>query len=388
MSRMVCNKPYFMKQIIIVILFLSHGYYSFSQYTLPILDLNTNARLGGFGEVGVVSSRFYKNTGVYQNPALISNNSRNAGVDLFYSPEFGTLNDYGVAGFFAVDSSNAIGVNFSYFDYGNITLTDETGQLSDRVNPYDLYFKVAYNHAFSKLISTGIALKYLRSNMYSVNYTNEKTVNSIALDVGFNYNKTYSLNNNSFLNTSAGLAINNFGPRVSYANNSKKEFIPTKLSVGVFINPDIGIKQKLRLNIELGYQAEKYLVPTPPIYDLDGNIVEGYNPDISSFKALYQSFYDAPGGFEEEIDEIRHKFGSEFRISYSDFLYFAFRHGRSIENELKGDRNYQTFGYGVGIYGFTFDYMNIRPGDNTTIDNNWLLTLGYTINIDKGIFKF
>ena len=51
-------------------------------YNLSFLTLNTNTRLAGFGDVGIVSSRFYKNSGVYQNPALISNNSRSLGADI------------------------------------------------------------------------------------------------------------------------------------------------------------------------------------------------------------------------------------------------------------------------------------------------------------------
>ena len=74
---------------ILLLLFLS--LHSFSQtnnleFAIPILDINTNSRLAGFGEVGVVSSPFYHNTGLYQNPALISKNNYNAGVDVYYLP--------------------------------------------------------------------------------------------------------------------------------------------------------------------------------------------------------------------------------------------------------------------------------------------------------------
>ena len=379
---------------ILLLLFIS--LYSFSQtnnveFVLPILDINTNARLGGFGEVGVVSSPFYKNTGVFQNPALISKHSKFAGINYSHMPWLrniiGDININGFAGYFAIDSSNAIAANFTYFDLGELTYTNEFGEFMGTDNPCEYYLKFGYNHSFNKFISTGIALKYFRSDIVPSYYENAKDVNSIAFDLGFNYDKKYKLNNTSNLNTSLGVAITNFGPRVSYVE-SVNEFLPTKLLLGLFINPDINIYDYFRLNIELAYQAEKYLVPTPPIYDIDGNILDGYDSDISSFRALYQSFYDAPGGFEEELNEIKHKFGSELRFSYSDIVYFAFRHGRQIEHETKGNRKYQTFGYGIGAFGFMLDYMKIKAENNSPLDGTWAISFGYRINLDKSFLSF
>ena len=360
------------------------------QYTLPILDINSNARLGGFGEVGVVSSLFYKNTGLFQNPALISRNAKYAGINLSYEPWLreitNDLNISSISGFYAIDSSNALGINFSYFDLGQMDLTNEFGEFAGTINPYELFLKLGYTHSFKKSISTGLAIKYLNSKI-GENLQNVKAINSFAVDLGFNYDKKYKLNQSSWLNTSLGVAITDFGPRVSYTS-SDKNFIPTRFMAGLFINPDINLSHKFRFNIELGYQVEKYLVPTLPIYDTEGNIIDGYNPDISSFKALYQSFYDSPGGFEEEVNEIKHKFGSELRLSYSDIAYFAFRHGRKIEHETKGNRKYQTFGYGVGVYGFMLDYMKLKTENDSPLDGTWILTAGYMINLDTGSFKF
>ncbi len=390
------------KLIFILFLLLISANISFSQpdisilqtnnveYTLPILDINNNARLGGFGEVGVVSSLFYKNTGLYQNPALISRNAKYAGINFSYEPWLKEITDdlniSSVSGFYAIDSSNALGLNFSYFDMGHIDLISEVDEFAETINPHELFLKFGYTHSFKKSISTGIAIKYLRSKI-GENLPDVKTINSFAVDIGFNYDKKYKLNQSSCLNTSLGVAITDFGPRVSYTS-SDKNFIPTRFMAGLFINPDINLSHKFRFNIELGYQVEKYLVPTLPIYDTEGNIIDGYNPDISSFKALYQSFYDSPGGFEEEVNEIKHKFGSELRLSYSDIAYFAFRHGRKIEHETKGNRKYQTFGYGVGVYGFMLDYMKLKTENDSPLDGTWILTAGYMINLDTGSFKF
>ena len=384
-----------MKKLNFILFLLFISLHSFSQsnlveYSVAFLDINTNARLGGFGVVGVVTSTFYKNTGVYQNPALISNYSKHAGGNLFYMPWLKSLTDdmnfSGLAGYYAIDSTNAFAINFTYFDLGEVTYTNEFGEYLGKDKPYEYFLKIGYTHSFNKSISSGVALRYFRSD-FSSSYTEAKAVNSLSFDIGLSYQHKYNLHNSSLLNTCAGLAITNLGPKISYVEG-EEDFIPTKLSLGLFINPDINIYNYFRLNIELAYQAEKYLVPTPPIYDTEGNIVDGYDPDINSFKALYQSFYDAPGGFEEEVNEIKHKFGSELRFSYSDIVYFAFRHGRQIEHETKGDRKYQTFGYGFGLYGFMFDYVRIKTENDSPLDGTWILTAGYRINLDKTFLKF
>ncbi len=373
-----------MKKGLISFLFIFQSLFLFSQqtpqnYISPFLDANTNARLEGFGEVGVVTSPFYANTGLYQNPALISRNEQSFGIDMFYTPWINKLDDEinitGLAGYYAIDSSNAFALNFSRINYGEIIIINSVGDNISTKNPYELYLKLAFNHSFNKTISAGLALKYYRSDRSSFIYVNDQSVSSFTFDLGFSYKKKYNLKKYSYLNTNAGIAITNIGPKVSYSDNHDS-FIPTKLSLGVFINPDMRMNKKMRVNIELAYQAEKYLTPT------------NSNSDMSSFNALYESFYDAPGGLSEEIDEIRHKFGSEFRLSFQDIAYFAFRHGRSIESEIKGNRNYQTFGYGVGLFGFTIDYARITSDDYLPLDKTWFVTLGFSINFDQEIFRF
>lgn len=360
-------------------------------FEASFLDVNLNTRLRGFGEVDVVSSSFYKNTGLYGNPALLSKNAKHSGVYFTYMPWLSNIVDdinfSSFTAYYAIDSSNAIGLNFSRFDYGELTHTSDAGDFLGNSEPLDFYLKLIYNRTFNKAISAGIAVKYFRSDYDLYNVEGYKPVNSYAIDIGISYDKKYTLNSLSFLNVAAGLDITNFGPKISNVEGANKDFLPTNLALGLFINPDIGFNDKFRLNIELGYQASKYLVPTSP-YIVNGEIIEGYDSDISPFQALYQSFYDAPDGFEEELDEIRHRFGNELRLSYIDRAYIALRHGRQIENKYKGNRNYQTWGLGIGVYGFTLDYMKIKSNENKPLDNTWAISIGYRFNLEKGFFGF
>ncbi len=374
----------------LIILFSSLN--TFSQYLikdiLPILDYNPNARLGGIADIGVVSSVFYKDAGIFQNPALISFNSEFTGSNLFYRSLKDTSGNYsyisGWTGYHAINSSNAFGFNLSYLNYPDFTDTNELNEFIEEFEPYEMFFQLTYTHSFSKIISTGLGVKYIRSNygfMQKDNY-----INSFSVDIGLSYHKTYSLSDFSNLKTNAGLAITNFGPRIANPEN-EKSFIPTKFLLGLFINPDIYLNELFRLNIELAYQAEKYLVPSEPIYHADGDIIDGKDPDITAFNALYQSFYDSPDGFSGEIDEIRNKFGSEFRLNYSNTAFLALRHGRIFELKSFGGGNYQTFGCGIGIYGFMVDYQYIKS-DNVILNDDWAITLSARYNMAGKFFRF
>ena len=80
----------------------------------------------------------------------------------------------------------------------------------------------------------------------------------------------------------------------------------------------------------------KLLVPTPPIVDSTGAIVKGMDNDVSITKAIFQSFYDAPGGMSEEIKEVTYSIGAEYAYANQFFFrggYFH-EHNRSSLNGL------------------------------------------------------
>ncbi|MEZ5195582.1 MAG: hypothetical protein R2764_04060 [Bacteroidales bacterium] len=67
------------------------------------------------------------------------------------------------------------------------------------------------------------------------------------------------------------------------------------------------------------------------------------DPDVSVFRGMIQSFYDAPNGFKEEMQEFYYGFGLEYWFN----RMAAFRTGYYYENKNKGNR--QNVNFGVGI---------------------------------------
>lgn len=245
-------------------------------------------------------------------------------------------------------------------------------------------------HSFNRNLSIGLGLKYIKSdygNVGTITGLESKPVNTFALNIGTEYRSDFKISENSLLNYHIGGAISNFGPKVKRSSdpNEIKNFIPTTLRIGFLINPDFYLTDKFRLNLDFAYQADKYLTPTFPIYNDSMGIIKGKNPNISSFQALYQSFYDAPNGTKEELHEITHKLGTEVRINYDNQLYFAIRLGKTMIDKSKG-QGFNTKGFGLGIYGFTLDYKRINS-TYSGLDKTWAISLGFQTRLDK-MFHF
>ncbi len=363
---------------------------------VPFLVLQPNSRIGSLGEIGCVSSSFYRDAGLCQNPALLSKNSKYFGVNVSYLPWLRNLvhgmsvSQFNI--FSAIDSTSAFGMNLKYFSHDERILTSVSGAPYSNYYPNELALKLIYNHSFANGISAGVGLKYIRSDLISGTVNNEhiRPAHSFAVDIGISYEKTIDLlcQNNLYLN--AGTAITNFGPRIHYTDNlnAEKNFIPTNLSLGILISPQFYLSKNIKYSQEVAYQTDKLLIPTPPEYDENNTIVAGKNPDISPFKALYSSFYDAPGGFSEEIHEFIHKFGFETRFTYKKSVFVAFRYGKFLEHLTKGNRKFNTMGIGIGTYGFTLDWKKILPvEENTALRNTQAISLGFRSRLNR-IFSF
>lgn len=369
-----------------LLLFLAIEIYSQTERIVPVaipsIEFNSNSHVGGMADIGSVASPFYPDAGLYQNPALLSTNHEYAGINISYMPILLNLasgiDNKSVNGFYAIDSKNVIGYTYSRFSLGSITLMDQLGYEIATVQPLESYHKFSYSRAISNYISLGLGIKFIDSDM-----GDNLKANTFAVDLGFSYKKKSKLSEQFDLNTNIGSSINNFGPKVSYDELITYNFIPANLKLGVLLNPEYKISNKFNVNLEVAVQLEKDLVPSEPIYASDNSllIIKGYNPDISSFQALYQSFYDSPEGFSGELKEIRYKFGIELRANYDSKIYLALRYGRYNDTSMIDNNNLTTTGIGIGLFGFSLDYKHVKPDLINNPHGNFALTLGYRINL-------
>lgn len=352
---------------------------------VPYLQLNPDARIGGFGDVDIVAPKNYQNAGMSRNPSLLILEQTGGGFSFSFmpmgkpwEPDNAFLNLQGQITF---NAKNAIGVKYQYFKRV-ISYMSSSGTLQDVTSPTEYFLQFSYARNLFNGFSAGIGLKYFNSDLGSslLNGIEIKEINSYAIDFGLNYAKHFSISDKVNLDYQLAGSLSNFGPKVSYIDEPyiEKDFIPTELSFGFLISPELHVNERVKVKTSLAYQATKLLVPTPPIYDYtSGEILKGYDPDIIPRVALYKSFYDAPGGLKEEIQEINHRIGLETRISYKDQFHLALRYGRFMESWSKGNRKYHTLGMHLGAYGFTIDGRLYLGGVSSLHDKSFALTVGY-----------
>ncbi|MBN2614761.1 MAG: type IX secretion system outer membrane channel protein PorV [Bacteroidales bacterium] len=336
---------------------------------VPFMMIGPDARAGGMGDGGVATSPDAYS--MHWNAAKYAFITENDGFSISYTPWLKNLvNDINLAYltyFHRLNDQSALAFSLRYFSLGDITFTDQMGNPVGVYKPNEFAIDGAYARKLSDYLSLAVTGKFIYSNLtagYSAQGVDNTAGYSVAVDVGLYWEKDVNWFPSMDAQFAWGLQISNIGKKVSYSHsNIQKDFIPTNLRFGPRLTLNLDQYNKLSFNLDIN----KLLVPTPPIYATDSTgsplinpdgtyvIAKGMNPDVSVVKGIFQSFYDAPGGFKEEMQEFYLSFGAEYWYNN----VFALRGGYFYENKYKGDRQYVTLGLGLryNVFGIDFSYL-------------------------------
>jgi hypothetical protein len=186
------------------------------------------------------------------------------------------------------------------------------------------------------------------------------------------YYQTPLVINNKNYETALGINISNIGSKLSY-NEEKKDFIPINMRVGGRFTSKIDEYNSVTFLLDFN----KLLVPTPPVRDPEDQtvILAGKESDVPVPTGMFQSFYDAPGGFSEELHEISYSGGIEYWYSGQ----FAIRAGYFDEHSTKGNRKYFTVGAGLkyNVFNLDFAYLMPRSGQANPLANTVRFSLSF-----------
>tara|TARA_B100000963_G_scaffold88047_2_gene75616 strand:+ start:7838 stop:9016 length:1179 start_codon:yes stop_codon:yes gene_type:complete len=319
---------------------------------VPFLLIGPDSRSGAMGDVGVATSA--DSYSLHWNPSKLIFAEGDLGMSVSYVPWLRALvpdiNLSYIGGFKKLNKNEAIGVELRYFSLGDITFTNTEGDVVGQYKPNEFAIGSAYSRKLSDLFSLAISGRYIYSNLTGGQYAGSiatKAGQAIAADVSGFYSKPISIAKKD-IDFSLGLNISNIGSKIAYSETSTRDFIPINLRFGSSISSDLDDYNKLSLALDIN----KLLVPTPPRYNSDGDIIEGQDPDVAVVSGIFQSFGDAPGGFKEEMREINYSVGSEYW--YND--QFAIRAGYFFEHNTKGGRKFFTFGSGLKYSVFILDF--------------------------------
>lgn len=322
---------------------------------VPFLLIAPDARGGSMGDAGVSSEP--DAFSMHYNPAKYAFIQKDMGVGISYSPWLrGLANDINLAyltAFKRIDKTSAVATSLRYFSLGSITFTNDNGDIIDNYNPYELAFDATYSRMLTPTLSMAVAGRYIHSNItlgQDVGGQHTKPGNSVAADVALfqRFPVRFDKMDGNF---SWGLNISNIGTKISYSNdNTRKDFIPTNLKIGPTLTLNLDDYNQMSFMADFN----KLLVPTQSV-DSSGVIIAGMDPNVGTMVGMIHSFYDAPGGFREEMAEINFSVGAEYWYAQQ----FALRGGFFYENVNKGNRKFFTLGAGFryNILGIDFSYL-------------------------------
>ncbi len=359
---------------------------------VPFLLISPDSRSGAMGDVGVATSPDANS--MHWNPAKLSFTEDNIGISVSIVPWLRELvpdiNLQYIGGYYKLNENESIGYELRYFSLGDITFTNNSGDVIGQFKPNELAVGSAYSRRLSQNFSIAISGRYIYSNLTGGQTAGGLETNagqSIAADISAFYTKPIEIvNNNS--DFSIGMNISNMGNKLSYTETVTRDFIPINMRLGINLSTNFDQYNRMSFAIDLN----KLLVPTPPLLDSDGNLIAGKDPEVSVVSGIFQSFSDAPGEidengsavsgsvFREEIREINISTGIEYWYDNQ----FALRTGYFHEHDTKGGRKFLTFGSGIKYNVFALDFSYLVSTSNFGGTNPLANTMRFTLVFDIG----
>ena len=345
-----------------------------------------DARAGGMGDVGVATDPDVASQ--YWNPAKYPFTISRAGVSLNYTPWLRQIvSDIDLAylvGYYRIGDYSAVSASMRYFSLGEVFYGD-TPDTQMTLNPYEMSFDVAYSIMLSEKFSIAAGVRWIYSDL-TYNYDDTSSPGSaFAVDLAAYYQNYINIGQRE-CQLGLGLDISNVGSKINFGGDENSEFLPANLRVGASLM--VPVDEYNRFSI--AFDANKPLVPTMPV-KMDGESDEDFITrkqkdyyDVSPISGIFKSFSDAPGGFKEELQEVRWSIGGEY--VYND--KFSLRAGYHHESENKGNRKYFTVGAGFKMNVFSLDagYV-IATAKSNPLDQTLRFSLTFDMDGLKDLFR-
>ena len=364
---------------------------------VPSLIIGPDSRMGAMGEAGVAIEKDIN--AQHWNPAKYVFFDNVFGIGLSYSPWLAGLgvNDIYLAylsAYAKASPMDAVSFSLRFFSMGDMEFTNNEGEVIGRYSPREFAIDAAYSRKLIDNLSMAVSFRFLYSKLANFTPYGDQDIKpgmTGAVDVSLFYNKDLRADKVERSNIAWGLCMSNIGGKVSYSTTLVRSFLPANFRTGIAYTVGIDKYNK----ITLAFDLNKLLVTTPPLYatdsvggglerDPEGNpiVAKGHNPlTTSPAQAIVTSWFDAPGGFKEEMREFIQNIGIEY--GYNDLFFI--RTGFFNEAQTKGNRKYITFGVGLKYSMFSIDASYILPVStrNHPLENTLRFSLTFDFNGDK-----
>lgn len=349
---------------------------------VPFVLIAADARAAGMGDMGVGTS--VDGFSQQWNPAKYAFSTYKQGIGLSITPYLSSLvNDIflgNLSYYNRINERSAVAASFRYFSLGDIELREDPDQVPLIQSPNELTFDVSYSLRLSERFSMAVAGRYLRSDLKLQVADEDATAgSSFAVDIAGYYQSEEIRYNDFDGRWRMGFNISNLGPKMKYDDVGQENFLPTNLAIGGGFDFILDMYNRIGVTAEVN----KLLVPTPPVRDEDGNVIEGKDDDVTFLSGVFQSFGDAPDGFSEELKEFTWALGVEY--AYQDAFFL--RTGYFNESEEKGARKFLALGAGFKYTSINIDVSYLFSTSNVRSPLEGTLRFGLTFNFgDKDYY--
>ncbi len=372
---------------------------------VPFLMIGADSRSGAMGDAGVALSP--DANAQHWNASKLAFSEEEMEFSLSYSPWLRQLvDDMNLAyltGYKKLNKTSAIGGGLRYFTLGDIIFTDVNGQVIRPFRPAEFALDVSYSLQLSSKWSGGLTARWINSNLtggVNVSGADSRAANAFAVDLSTFYRNDELSVGDMDATFAFGAVVSNIGNKISYTNTAQRDFLPMNMRVGFAFTLDLDSYNSLTFI----YDANKLLVPSPPIFDQNQRdiIRAGRDPNVGVAAGIFGSFTDAPGRvirdelgaplfnpdgetyqvergsvLQEELREINHSMGIEYWYAKQ----FAVRAGYFFEHPTKGNRQFFTAGVGFryNVFGLDLSYL-IPTEQRNPLANTLRFTLSFRFN--------
>ncbi|UOE37327.1 MULTISPECIES: type IX secretion system outer membrane channel protein PorV [Chryseobacterium] len=344
----------------------------------PFLRIAPDARSGGMGDQGVVTSPDAFSQ--FWNAAKYPFSRTSSSVGLNYTPYMGKLtNDvfllYGAFHkFLGQEERSTISASIYYFNMGQVDLTTLVGSDVTSLGtskPNEFSIDVAYGLKLSDSYSMAVTGRFIRSDLAGGFNTDTtlKPANTFAVDIsGYYTSPRFSSFGGYEGKLNGGFSIQNLGPKLDYTgDDNSRSYLPSMARIGVGYDMFLDDMNKIGLSVE----GSKILVPGSELIGTDPNSRQPIYavPNVGVMSGIGKSF--------KNPNSIMYSGALEY--SYDNA--FAIRGGYFHESEQQGARQFATAGIGLKYRSFGLDvsYLINMSKINTALDNT--LRFGLTWNI-------
>lgn len=324
-------------------------------YGVPFLSLSPDAISLGQGDMGVATSPNIFSQHANASKYIFLQDTKGLGIS--YSPYLNDLAGGMYLAYLSTFKKTTKGVfsgSFTYFNSGSVDFSQfemEQYLWQGKQIPHEFAVDLAYGLPLSEHFAMAVTGRFFVSALGINSLRERQSVASFSSDIAGLFSSEKIPYNHFYGKYRLGFQISNIGAKIKYTDLGKENFIPTTLKLGgtydfIFDNEQI---------ISIGIELRKMLIPSPPKYEfLDQNnnllqdinepkqILVGKNNQVSFLKGMFQSFYDAPNGLKEELEEISYSLGINYQFNED----FSFQTGYFSENQEKGYRKFISFGTG------------------------------------------